>query len=307
MVRLAGTLVGQGSTEPPAWFREALSAKVQLGTVVVAGARVSYRAWGDPGVGGVVLVHGGAAHGRWWDHVGPLLAGARRVVALDLSGHGDSERRDSYTLDAWAEEVVEVAGPAGIDGPVTLIGHSMGGAVALRAADLFGARLAGAVVVDSPLRVAAAGERAVRERRALTPLQTYSSYETAISRFRPVPDQGHAMLSYVTAHVAATSVWEVNGRWTWKFDPAIFGRPDLALDLLRPLACRIALFRAEYGRLTTTAAEVAVERLGGVAPVIELPAAGHHVMLDQPLVLVAGLRTLLSDWAHSVPRLAAGS
>jgi pimeloyl-ACP methyl ester carboxylesterase len=43
------------------------------------------------------------------------------------------------------------------------------------------------------------------------------------------------------------------------------------------------------------------EQLGRVAPVVEIPLAGHHVMLDQPLLLVTALRTMLADWEHSVP------
>jgi hypothetical protein len=35
--------------------------------------------------------------------------------------------------------------------------------------------------------------------------------------------------------------------------------------------------------------------------VIEIPEAWHHMMLDQPLLLVTGLRTLFADWEHSVP------
>ena len=38
------------------------------------------------------------------------------------------------------------------------------------------------------------------------------------------------------------------------------------------------------------------ETLRRVAPVIEIPEAGHHAMLDQPLVLLTALRTLLADW-----------
>ncbi len=47
--------------------------------------------------------------------------------------------------------------------------------------------------------------------------------------------------------------------------------------------------------------EVMYDRLGRVAPVVEIPAAGHHIMLDQPITLVAALRTLVSDWDHSLP------
>ncbi|MFD5391783.1 hypothetical protein ACFWMG_44080 [Streptomyces sp. NPDC127074] len=42
-------------------------------------------------------------------------------------------------------------------------------------------------------------------------------------------------------------------------------------------------------------------QLGRVASVIEVPGARHHIMLDEPLALVAAIRTLLSDWAHSPP------
>jgi hypothetical protein len=44
------------------------------------------------------------------------------------------------------------------------------------------------------------------------------------------------------------------------------------------------------------------DELGRVTPVIELPEAGHHAMLDQPLILLTALRTLLADWDHSEPR-----
>jgi pimeloyl-ACP methyl ester carboxylesterase len=47
--------------------------------------------------------------------------------------------------------------------------------------------------------------------------------------------------------------------------------------------------------------EVMYDRLGRLAPVIEVPVAGHHVMLDQPIALVTGIRTLLADWDHSLP------
>ena len=47
--------------------------------------------------------------------------------------------------------------------------------------------------------------------------------------------------------------------------------------------------------------ELMYDKLGRRAPVIEIPAAGHHVMLDQPIALVTGIRTLLSDWDHSLP------
>ena len=246
------------------------------------------------------LVHGGAAHSRWWDHVAPQLAIERRVVALDLSGHGDSGRRSQYDLDTWASEVLEVAEHAGISGPPTVIGHSMGGFVTLRAAGLFGTALAGAVAIDSPVRDFTPEEKAARELRAFGPLRVYRSQGAAIAGFHTIPDDGRPRLPFVVSHVAETSIRKVDGGWSWKFDPRIFARAELPPTLLARLDCRVALFRGEHGLLSQQMSDVMYDRLGRVAPVIEIPDAGHHVMLDQPLAFVTGIRALLSDWDHSV-------
>ncbi|HUA42899.1 MAG TPA: alpha/beta hydrolase [Streptosporangiaceae bacterium] len=289
-------------TEPPSWFAQALAAPVVLRTVRVAGTEIAYRQFGSAGSSdssGIVLVHGGAAHARWWDHIAPLLATERRVVAVDLSGHGDSGRKDSYTLDGWADEVMAVAADASLTDSPVIVGHSMGGFVALRAAGMYGTELAGIVVIDSPVQDLTPEQQAAREGRAFGPLRVYPSREAAIARFRPMPDQ--PTLPYVRAHVAATSIRAVDGGWAWKFDPAVFSRSAATPALLRHLDCRVALFHAEHGIVPPQTTELMYDKLGQLAPVIEIPAAGHHVMLDQPIALVTGIRTLLSDWDHSMP------
>ena len=290
---------GAQVTAPPGWFAAALATEPERARIGVEGTPVAYRAWGQPGGPGIVLVHGGAAHSRWWDHIAPLMTAGRRVAALDLSGHGDSGRRETYSLDAWAREVLAVAAAAGITAPPTVIGHSMGGFVTLRLASLYGSRIAGAVIIDSPIRDLTPEEQAAREHRAFGPLRIYPTRAAAIARFHPVPDQ--PTLGYITRHIAETSVHEVEGGWTWKFDPRIFGRPQFGTALLTRLDCRVALFRAEHGIMSRQMSEVMYDRLGRVAPLIEIPVAGHHVMLDQPIALIAVLRTLLSDWDHSLP------
>jgi pimeloyl-ACP methyl ester carboxylesterase len=283
---------------PPEWFTQALSVPVAERVTVLDGVPVAYRMWGSsPNGRGIVLVHGGAAHSRWWDHIGPLLTVDRRVIAIDLSGHGDSGRRESYSFDGWAREILAVAADAGLDAP-TVIGHSMGGVVTLRLAALFGSRIEGAVVIDSPVRNPAPEQHAAQDRRVFGELRVYPSREAAIARFRPVPDQ--PVLGYIADHVAATSVRQVDGGWTWKWDPRVFVLEPPRAPLTR-LACRVALFRAEHGIMSAEMSEIMYDRLGRVAPLIEIPAAGHHIMLDQPIALAAALRTLLSDWDHSLP------
>jgi len=171
------SLIDTNSAAPPAWFTAALATPVARRTTVVDGATIAYRTWGDPGGRGIVLVHGGAAHSRWWDHIGPLLADGRLVVAIDLSGHGDSNRCGYYSLDQWAREVFAVAKDSGIATAPTVIGHSLGGMVTLRVAGLLGSRIEGAVVIDSPIREMSPEENAAREHRAFGGLRVYPSKE----------------------------------------------------------------------------------------------------------------------------------
>ena len=76
---------------PPAWFASAIATLPVHRSLTVDGLKITYRVWGDPARPGLVLVHGGAAHAGWWDHIAPQLK-SHRVVAVDLSGHGDSDR-----------------------------------------------------------------------------------------------------------------------------------------------------------------------------------------------------------------------
>jgi len=108
------------------------------------------------------------------------------------------------------------------------------------------------------------------------------------------------VIGYIASHVAATSIRQVDGGWTWKWDPAVFDR-TMPPEPLARVDCRVALFRAEHGILSTELSDVMYDRLGRVAPVIEIPASAHHIMLDQPIALVAAICTLLSDWDHSRP------
>ncbi len=61
--------------QTPQWFREALAAPVETGEVDVDGAAIRSRAWGAAGSRVSCSCTAGAAHSRWWDHIGPQLAG----------------------------------------------------------------------------------------------------------------------------------------------------------------------------------------------------------------------------------------
>jgi phosphoglycerate dehydrogenase-like enzyme/pimeloyl-ACP methyl ester carboxylesterase len=287
------------ATDGPAWYRAALAATASTGQVTVDGASVHFRCWGPAGAPGVVLVHGSASHSRWWDHVAPLLAASGwRVAAVDLTGHGDSDRRPRYTLAGWAQEALAVAGALDSAGPPVLVGHSMGGHVTLTAASEHGRRLGGVIAVDSVPRLRDDGREARRRARSTRHYRDHPSLAEATAWFTPRPEQP-TTLPYVLAHIARHSfAVGTEGRWHPKFDPVTYERNPLRLEEIGEFGCPVVVLRAEHGILDAEALARLRQHRPEVA-VIELPQAHHHVMLDQPLVLVTALRTQLTAWSGS--------
>jgi pimeloyl-ACP methyl ester carboxylesterase len=283
-------------TDAPRWFRAALADAPQHRDTTAHGSRVHLRCWGDPADPGLVLVHGGAAHSGWWDHIAPFFSAGHRVVALDLTGHGDSGWRPAYDMDLWADEVLAAAEAGGISGPPLVVGHSMGGWVAAQVGVQHGDRVDGIAILDSPLNDQPPEEARMRRRRRQT--RVYPTREEILDRFTTMPPQ-EVLLPYVRRHIAAESVRPVEGGWTWKFDPTMFGQRRLLRDLLPALRCRAAFVRSEFGLVPPSMAGEIDALLGHRVPIVELPDAGHHPMLDQPLPLVTALRMLLQQWARS--------
>jgi pimeloyl-ACP methyl ester carboxylesterase len=291
----------------PEWFRRALEDKPSEHEVEVEGARVHYLMWGDATKPGLLLVHGGAAHAHWWSFIAPLLAHEYHVAAIDLTGHGDSGRREDYPRELWAAECLAVCHDAGFVGAPMIVGHSMGGFVAIAAASLYGDRLAGAIVIDSPVRRPDPESQEGARGRAFRNPKTYATLEEALEHFHLIPPQP-CENDWIVDYIARHSLKEVETGWTWKFDPVVFARssPKAMNEYLANTRCRIALLRAEHSDLVTPeVSEYMHELLDRNAPVITIPECHHHLLLDQPLALIAALRTLLADWEHSVPRRAA--
>jgi pimeloyl-ACP methyl ester carboxylesterase len=196
-----------------------------------------------------------------------------------------------------------VVADAGTVRPPILVGHSMGGIVTIAAANLHGERLAGGIVVDSPVwRPDPESEEGERGTMFRNP-KTYAGLEEAVGHFHLQPPQPTTN-PFIKDFVARRSLKPVEGGWTWKFDPKVFVRHRQGIDdYLSDVRCRIAVFKGQYSDLVTPDVQDYIdELLGRSSPIVEIPEAYHHVPLDQPLALIAALRAILADWAHSVPR-----
>lgn len=239
---------------------------------------------GRSGHGGpdVLLVHGGAAQRQWWDHLAPLLQDAGRVVALDLSGHGDSQRRELYSLDDWSSEVLEVAKNLCGTEPPMLVGHSMGGLVAVNAAQQEPESFAAVLALDSPLRRSAQSYGERRQKIATRPVRSFGSWEDALDGYKTFPPVNDAPAE-VMAHVARAAFRRVDERWALKYDPRVYLRPQVADDFVRPARVPTWWVRAEHGFIDDSMAQSLRESLGPAGSLLQVPGAGHHLLLEQPL------------------------
>ena len=110
----------------------AVGDSVRRDTVDVGGARMSYQHAGPPGAPALILVHGLASDSDTWDRaIAPLAARGLRVLAVDLLGHGSSDKPASgYLLDDFAAQLDAFCEQVGVE-RATVCGHSLGGAVAV--------------------------------------------------------------------------------------------------------------------------------------------------------------------------------
>ena len=103
--------------------------------ITLHGHRVSYRreGWGPV----ILLIHGITGSSQTWDDVIPLLSERYTVIAPDLLGHGDSAKpRGDYSLGAYASGIRDLMQAVGHE-RATVVGHSLGGGVAMQLAYQF--------------------------------------------------------------------------------------------------------------------------------------------------------------------------
>ena len=272
-------------------------------TAKVNGIRLHYLDWGlDRGPANappVVLLHGITGHARVWDHLAERLAPRHRVLALDQRGHGDSDPApdDDYRVGTMADDVAAFVGSLRLD-RFALLGHSMGGRIAIKYAADHAARLERLVIVDIGPDINLAGLQRVRDMMANAP-ERIESEEWAVEYIRRAnPLQDVDMLRERVRHGLRRAP---DGELTWKYakglrDMMREGRRD-AVDLWEPLPripCPTLIVRgAESDILSAEVAKKMAERLPD-GRVVEIAGAGHTVPADRPEEFVRQIRAFLA-------------
>lgn len=299
-----GSLLGPFHGEPPpapAWFDAAVTQAPERSRITVEGAEVELLTWGEVGKPGLLFLHGNGAHADWWSFIAPSFAKDWRVAAISWSGMGDSDWREAYSAELFAKEIFAAVDAAQLEAggvkPI-VVGHSFGGFPTLYCAARHPERLRGAIMVDSSIQPPEKRWKGPPPRSGLGN-RVYPTLEEGLARFRLAPPQPCENL-YIADFIARRSLKEVDGGWTWKFDPDLwhnFRMPDLG-QMLPQIACPAALMWGERSNLMhAETVDYMLAQMPKDVLLLPLPDADHHVMIDQPLAFVAGLRGLLANWS----------
>lgn len=190
--------------------------------------RLHYMDWGNAEAPTLLFVHGVHDHCRTWDDIAQTFCADYHVVAPDLRGHGDSDwvRGSSYHYLDYIYDLHQLIQQEQL-GPVVLVGHSMGGAVAAMFAGVYPELVAKLIVIEgiglwarttSPLPihekirewVAATRELAARLPRRYENLQ--SAYER-MQHANPQLEKDQAL--HLTVHGSNRNE---DGTYSWKYD-----------------------------------------------------------------------------------------
>jgi pimeloyl-ACP methyl ester carboxylesterase len=295
-------LAGLGGARPdaPGWFLGAVAAPYENRSVVVGGATITYQLSGKPGAPGLLFAHGNGAHAHWWDFIAPYFAADYRIAAINFSGMGDSDWRPAYSLEGFSDEQIAVADHAGLFDAAAkpiIIGHSFGGFVTGATAARVGQRLGGAMILDSPVQPP--GEARMGPPGSGRPHRVYDSLNAALARFRLAPPQTCETL-YAVDYIARWSLKRTGDGWVWKFDPELWRAFKSEYDpntYIPAAACGLAFIRGAESSLVTDRIWSHIRAIAPPGtPLISLPEAQHHLLLDQPLATVTAIRAVLASW-----------
>ena len=287
----------KGDTAIPDWFWAAVETEAAAGSVEVDECDVAYRVWGEAEKAPMLLIHGMNAHSHWWDFIAPQLLDEYRVVAMDLTGMGDSDYRYGYDAETYAAEIAAVCDAAGLSDEVVVVGHSFGGTMAVKAVNLTPSRYGALVLVDSGLRHPDEPEPD-RPLMGGGRAKAYPDRETAEARFRLFPPQP-CNNDYILQYIARHSLMPADGGWAWKFDeemPLTLKGGEREPEDYQALAIPTGIIRGTLSELLTPRSfEYLRELIPGEVPVAEIEGARHHVFLDQPLAFVRELRRVVGE------------
>ena len=217
--------------------------------------RLHFVDWGNEEAPPLLLIHGGRDHARNWDWVARELRRDYHVIAPDLRGHGDSEWAigGHYTVQEFVLDIAQLIMTLDL-APLTIIGHSLGGSIAVNYTSIFPENVKKLVSIEGlgppPRMLKERLSKPIWERTADWIMQVrglsartprrYPSIDAAAARMIEEnsflsPEQAH----HLTIHGVARNE---DGTYSWKFDNY--------MRVFYPQSYDMESMREQWGRIT---------------------------------------------------------
>jgi pimeloyl-ACP methyl ester carboxylesterase len=274
--------------------------------------RLHYVDWGNEAAPPLLLIHGGKDHARSWDWVARDLRDDYHVIAPDLRGHGDSAWTTGghYTINEFVLDLAQLIETLSLH-PVTIVAHSLGGAVALQYTAVYPERVTKVVaieglgpppkMIEERLQVPPWNrvDSWIKQVRALSGRQPrrYPSIDAAAARMQEEngflsAEQAH----HLTVHGVARNE---DGTFSWKFDnytrafyPQSFD-PEERHAMWARIKCPTLLVRGTESWASDPSRDGRLDAFEN-AEVSNIEGAGHWVHHDRLDVFLEVVRDFLA-------------
>jgi pimeloyl-ACP methyl ester carboxylesterase len=274
--------------------------------------RLNYVDWGNESAPPLLLIHGNRDHCRNWDWIATALQPHFHILAPDLRGHGDSQWSlgGSYALIEYVYDISQLVHQKKL-APLTVIGHSLGGHIAMQYAGTYPENVTKLVSIEGfgpPLawvQARAKQDAAKRMQNWILQLRDlaarqpkhYASTDEAVARMQAAnPFLSAAQARHLTLHGV---VQNEDGTYSWKFDnyvrsnsPYLFSENEMA-ELWRRVECPTLLIRGTSSWAGDPIADGRAAYLRSVE-VVAIDKAGHWVHHDQLDQTLTALRRFLA-------------
>lgn len=247
-------------------------------TLEFQGLTQAYTRWSgsDESLTPVLFVHGGSANQFWWHPTIELLQTNREYVAMDLSGHGLSSWRESYSFTEWVGEVRHLATALFPDG-CFLVGHSLGGALSYNAtADGYPSQAVALIDIDP----ASFTRKDTPELSTIPPPRKFATEEEAIAaviKYKPT------WLAAIARFIGERSVHQVDDSWQMWRDPRVASSHLVARSLEDVTHVPVDIVLAANSQYNISArAHLQAENLLPNYSVEVLPDLGHDILVESP-------------------------
>ncbi len=272
--------------------------------------KLHYVDWGNPEKPPLLLIHGGRDHARNWDWVAHALRNDYHIIAPDLRGHGDSQWSvgGSYSLVDYTLDVAQLLAALPTF-PITIIGHSLGGAIALQYTGTYPERVNKVVAIEG----LGPPPGFIQERPAKDRMQAWIVEMQSLSRRHPhryaTRDEAIARMRDANPHLAPEKARDLaihgsyrdeDGTYLWKFDnyvraasPYLFNQGE-ARELWSQITCPTLLVRGTESWASDPNQDGRASAFRD-ATVVNIEKAGHWVHHDQLEEFLRVVREFLRD------------